>query len=237
MRDKKVLVLAEIGLAVALAAVLGFIQVMLPININGGSISLSMLPIVVVALRRGPLAGAVSGGLYGCMDLVLGKAFILHWAQVLLDYPLPYLLLGLFCGFFSTLYLRQMADKAYGKASGVALFAIFIGCLGRYAAHLTSGAIFFATYIEGMDFWVYNIIYNASYLLPSMIAVMLLTLVVLPAVHRAVPPVADAATKGAPEASSPSTASVSAPAPDPAVATSASTQGDGSAVDASAQGR
>ncbi|MDR3307697.1 MAG: energy-coupled thiamine transporter ThiT, partial [Coriobacteriales bacterium] len=53
MRNNNILVLVEVALAVALAAVLNLLAARLPINIAGGSISLSMLPIAVVALRRG----------------------------------------------------------------------------------------------------------------------------------------------------------------------------------------
>lgn len=187
MRDTKVKVLVEIALSVALSIVLGLWQIALPVNINGGSISLAMLPVIVVALRRGALAGAVAGGLYGSLDLILGKAYILHWAQVLLDYPLPYLLLGLVVGLFSMLYLKRVADEKRGHAIAIAAGAITLGVLSRYVAHVLSGAIFFAEYAEGLNPWVYSLVYNVTYMLPSFIVCLLAALIVLPALDRAVP--------------------------------------------------
>lgn len=187
MRNKKVLIIAEIALATALAAVLGLWQITLPINIAGGSISLAMLPVLVLALRRGPIPGAICGALYGSLDLIMGKAYILHWAQVLLDYPLPYLVLGLGVGLFSALYLKQMHARDFGKASLIASIAIVVGGLLRFICHTLSGVIFFASYAGDMNVWVYSLGYNATYLVPSLIITLVLALLVLPALQRAVP--------------------------------------------------
>ena len=80
--------LAEIGVAIALAAVLG--QVRLFVMPQGGSVSLEMLPIIFIAVRRGVVPGLVAGVLYGLLQLVLPGAFIYHPAQVALDYPLAF---------------------------------------------------------------------------------------------------------------------------------------------------
>ena len=100
MRNNHVIVLAECALAVALAVVLNLLVIRLPINIAGGSISLTMLPIAIVAIRRGSAAGAAAGLLFGTLDLFIGP-YMVHWVQVILDYPLPYMLFGLGVGLFS----------------------------------------------------------------------------------------------------------------------------------------
>src|SRR5664280_1675477 len=64
--------LAEVGVAVALAAVLGQLRLfMMP---QGGSVSLEALPIIFVAVRRGVVPGATAGLLYGLLQLVLPGA-------------------------------------------------------------------------------------------------------------------------------------------------------------------
>jgi len=108
-RNPRIQTLAEAALAVALAAVLNLLALRLPINIAGGSISLTMLPIAIVALRRGPLAGAAAGTLFGLLDLLM-EPFILVPAQVILDYPLPYLVFGLAVGLLMPAYQTRTAQ-------------------------------------------------------------------------------------------------------------------------------
>ncbi len=81
-------VLAEIGVAVALAAVLGQLRLFqMP---QGGSVSLEMLPIIFIAIRGGVMPALVTGLLYGLLQLILPGAFIYHPAQAALDYPLAF---------------------------------------------------------------------------------------------------------------------------------------------------
>ncbi|MDR1083168.1 MAG: energy-coupled thiamine transporter ThiT [Coriobacteriales bacterium] len=210
MRNARILVLVEVALAVALAAVLNFLQLRLPFNIAGGSISLAMLPIVVVALRRGPLAGAVAGTLFGCLDLLL-EPFVLVPVQVFLDYPAPYLLFGLGAGLFSGLYYRAVEknerhlDGAFiAKGSLIVVAAMLVGGILRLASHVLSGVFFFAEYAAdffaenpsflqagsvdaGLNVWIYSIVYNLLYIVPSVIGVLICALIVMPVLAKSVP--------------------------------------------------
>ena len=68
---------------------------------NGGSVTLgAMVPIILMALLYGPEVGFLTGFLYGLIKLILGP-YILHPLQVLFDYPLPFMALGL-AGYFKT---------------------------------------------------------------------------------------------------------------------------------------
>jgi thiamine transporter len=210
MRNVRILILVEVALAVALAAVLNALQVRLPINIAGGSINLCMLPIAVVALRRGPFAGMVAGTLFGCIDLLL-EPTILFPLQVILDYPAPYLLFGLGVGLFSDIY-RKVAEKDerhvtglfIAQSSGVIVVAVLVGGVLRLASHVLSGVLFFAEYAAdffaeypgllqagpadaGMNVWIYSTIYNLLYLVPSVVGALVCTLVVMPVLAKAVP--------------------------------------------------
>ena len=85
-------ILAEISIFVALATALSFIKIYtFP---QGGSVTAgSMVPILWLALRRGPKVGLFAATVYGLVQLVVGP-FIFHPAQVLLDYPLAFGALG-----------------------------------------------------------------------------------------------------------------------------------------------
>ncbi len=152
--------IAEAGIAIALAFVLSMIKLYhLPM---GGSVTAgSMIPILLLALRRGYKLGLVAAVLYGILQIIEG-AYIVHPAQALLDYPLAFGALGL-AGFFA-----PGAEKARGSL--IALLGIAVGIAGRFVCHFLSGVIFFSEYApEGMNPWVYSALYNGSYLIPELI--------------------------------------------------------------------
>src|SRR3712207_157304 len=118
-------VLAEAALAVALAFVLGLIKVFqMPF---GGSISLEMVPLILLALRQGPLVGIVAGTAYGVLDLAI-EPFVVHPVQVVFDYPLAFGVLGL-AGFFPP------------TVRG-AIFGTVVAVLARFLCHFVSGVAF-----------------------------------------------------------------------------------------------
>ena len=162
MKRNQVRSMTEIGMAVALSAILNFIPLWrMP---QGGSISLEMLPILIIALRWGTIPGMMAGAVYGLVQLALGP-FIVHPVQLVLDYPLPYMLVGLAGIFSNKIYL-----KTKGSTYGWLLLAVLAGGLGRFISHFLSGVIFFAQYApEGQNPWVYSAIYNVSYLLPALL--------------------------------------------------------------------
>ena len=136
---RDVRVLTEAALAIALAFVLGLIKVFqMPM---GGSISLEMIPLILLALRQGPLVGMVAGAAYGLLDLAI-EPFIVHPVQVLLDYPLAFGALGL-AGFF------QPTVRG-------AIVGTVVAVLARFICHFISGVVFFASYSpEGWNVCIY----------------------------------------------------------------------------------
>lgn len=182
MQGSRVRTLAEIGLTVALSAVLGLIGVwQMP---QGGSLSFTMLPIFVLALLRGPLVGVTAGMVYGLVDLML-EPYIFHPVQVLLDYPIAYGLCGL-AGLFAMRVSQLAAEDRYASLSWQAIIpGIVLGALGRYAAHVVSGLVFFSTYaIEaGQAPLAYSLAYN-TFVLFSAAASVLVAFAVLPPLLR-----------------------------------------------------
>ncbi|MGL5244353.1 MAG: energy-coupled thiamine transporter ThiT, partial [Sarcina sp.] len=119
--------LTTIGIAIALSTVLNMLKIYkFP---QGGGITLaSMIPLLLIAYMYGPLVGMLSGFVFGILSLFLDP-YIMHPVQVLFDYPLPYMALGV-AGFFK--------DK---KILG-AIVAIFC----RFIFHFLSGVIFFGSF-------------------------------------------------------------------------------------------
>jgi thiamine transporter len=165
---KRVMLLVEIALAAALAIVLSILKLYrFP---QGGSLSLEMVPIFYIAIVRGGVAGCTAGLLLGLGQLLFG-AYIIHPVQLILDYPLPFALLGV-GGFLSTLILIRKADGAfdYRRVVLASILVVTLGSLLRYISHVISGVIFFSEYApEGSSVLLYSIVYNAGYMVPNFI--------------------------------------------------------------------
>jgi thiamine transporter len=143
-------IIAEVVSLVALATVLSYIKIYsFP---QGGSITAgSMVPILWLAIRRGPRIGLFAAVVYGCVQLV-AEPFIYNPIQVLLDYPIAFGMLGL-----------------AGFLKNHPFIGVNVGIIGRFFAHFISGGVYFADYAPaGMNPWVYSAIYNGTYLLPEL---------------------------------------------------------------------
>lgn len=131
------------GLSISISFILSYIKLYRwP---QGGSITPgSMLPLFVFSYIFGPIPGILAGSAFGLLKLVQGP-YIVHPAQVLLDYIIAYAALG-FSGF---------ARENVG-------LGVILGGFGRFFSSFLSGVIFFASYApEGMNPIVYSIAVNA----------------------------------------------------------------------------
>ena len=169
--DFPVRLIAEIGVAVAISTVLNFIPLFkMP---QAGSVSLEMLPIFLIALRWGGKPGLMAGVVYGFIQLIVNP-YVIHPVQMLMDYPLPYMMLGI-AGFFTV-------TKGNGKKINYSKFfiALFTGGFARFIIHVLSGVIFFSSYApEGQNVWVYSAVYNGSFMIPSLILCYIILVVIL----------------------------------------------------------
>jgi thiamine transporter len=185
MRSQRTRLIVEIALTAALSAVLSMFAVRLPINFAGGTISLSMVPIFVLALRRGAVAGIVAGVVFGMADMLIEPFFVAP-AQVFLDYIVAFGAVGL-AGLGSGAYQRAL-DRSQWLALAVAVPFMVLGGTARFIAAWTSGVIFFGMNAPaGQPVWLYSIVYNLSYIVPSVIVSITAALLVLPVLERAVP--------------------------------------------------
>ena len=142
---------ASSGLMLALAVILtAFPFYRMP---NGGSVTLGgMLPLFFISFAYGPEVGMLAGFAYSLMNLVMAP-YILHPVQVLFDYPLPFMALGL-AGCFPR---HHMA----GITAAVAVRLFF---------HFLSGVVFFGSYAPaGTSIYLYSFVTNLTYLLPNLV--------------------------------------------------------------------
>lgn len=149
--------IVKISLAIALSVVLD--KITLFKMAQGGSVTPgSMIPIIIISFIYGPQVGMLSGFLFGFMNLILGGS-IVHPVQLLLDYPLAFMLIGL-SGYLKPNYKVDTTSKAKIKV----ILAVLIASLGRLLCHFLSGIIFFSEYAGEMNPYLYSLIYNGSFL-------------------------------------------------------------------------
>lgn len=173
-----VLATATGGMAIALGSVLSLIHLFkMP---QGGSVTpASMLPILFCALTFGPAWGIGIGAVYGFLQFII-EPYSVHWASIILDYPLAFGVLGL-AGFFAAPAVKRLNERnVLSRLSLVPpaqiVLGIVIGMLGRTISHVLSGVIFYASYAEGsgLNPWAYSVVYNGSYMLPEAIITIVL---------------------------------------------------------------
>lgn len=170
MEHSKTRMIAEAGVAIAIAQVLSFITLFhMP---QGGSIkAASMVPLMIFAYRWGGTRGILAGVVYGILHFLLGFKSSIHYLSIILDYLVAYGVIGV-CGYFK--------DNIVGLISG-SIVAIAL----RWFASVTSGAVVFASYApQGQNPWIYSMIYNASYMVPDGILNIVVLLFVYQGVKR-----------------------------------------------------
>ena len=165
MDKKRLLMLVEIAIFAAVGLVLD--QVSFKVWAQGGSVSLVMVPIVLIAFRWGLGAGLTTGLLIGVMQTMFG-AYIVHWFQGLLDYGIAFTVVGL-AAIVRKPVLDAAANSNKVKMTNYIIIGTVVAGFLRYAAHTTAGAVFFAEYAGDQNAWVYSIIYNGTYMLPATI--------------------------------------------------------------------
>ena len=130
---------------------------------QGGAVTLGgLIPLLLISFRYGAGVGILAGFVFGLITIIQDP-FIVHPVQVLFDYPLPYMAVGL---------------------AGIFKEKFFIGTIlafaGKFICHFISGIIFFASYApEGTSPIIYSLTVNASMIIPEMI-ICLILLKILP---------------------------------------------------------
>ncbi|MDR0897159.1 MAG: energy-coupled thiamine transporter ThiT [Oscillospiraceae bacterium] len=165
--------LATAALCLAMSFLLSYVKLFsMPL---GGSVTLaSMLPVMLFGWLYGVRKGLVVGFAYGVLQFLQGP-YIVHWAQVLLDYPIPFAMLGL-AGVF-----RRYEGKPWALPAGVLL-----ACAGRWFVHTVCGMIYYTDYTELNLFsgMIASAAYNGGYL--GVDALISMVIVAIPPVQQMV---------------------------------------------------
>jgi len=164
--------LCEIGIFAALGFIIDELQGLFFGSVfpNGGSIGFAMIAVLIIAYRRGLFPALLTGLVMGLFDIAT-KAYVIHPMQVLLDYILPYVLVG-FAGLFKPLF-----DESNNKGTKILWLVIgtIVGGLLKFVSHYLAGVVFwadpewFAWGLNSMSPYLYCFIYNIAFVGPSII--------------------------------------------------------------------
>lgn len=171
-RSDYVRTICEIGIFAAIGFVLDELQGIISkgLFINGGSIGFAMIAVIVIGYRRGWLPAILTGLIMGLLDIAT-SAYILHPAQLFLDYIFPYAFVGIGCIF------KIFFDKVKTKPLKILwlLVGITVGGLLKFVSHYLAGVIFwadpnnFAWGLTTMSPYLYCFIYNIAFIGPSIV--------------------------------------------------------------------
>ncbi len=153
--------MAEMGIAVALGVALSYLSKAIWSMPMGGTLELGIIPVLYIALKWGWRDGLIAGLALGFVTMATDWYFV-HPVQIILDYPLPGLVLGL------------AGLPVFRRGHNWWIGILTAGTL-RYICHVVSGVVFFASYAKDwhMAPLIYSLTYNAAYVVPSIAICML----------------------------------------------------------------
>jgi thiamine transporter len=175
------LFIVEVAVFSALAYLLDFLANIVNFQIwpQGGSVSIAMVPVFIMAFRWGLKGGLLSGFLLGLLQFILGYSLIVTPIQGIIDYFIAFTVVG-FAGIFAAQVKTAVNESKKGKWITYIIFGTFIGSALRYIAHFISGVAFFGSYApKGQPVVVYSLIYNGTFMLPSFILSAIVTILVI----------------------------------------------------------
>ncbi|WP_226671512.1 energy-coupled thiamine transporter ThiT [Metabacillus litoralis] len=167
--NKRLLFFIEVAMLSALAYLLDLLSGLFLKLPQGGSVSLGMIPIFIIAYRWGVKGGLLTGLLLGFLQAVLSNAYIIHPVQGFLDYYLAFTVVG-FSGIFFKTIQNNLGQNQKNVSIVYITLGVLLGSILRLIIHVIAGVTFFASYTpEGTPVVTYSIIYNSTYMIPTMI--------------------------------------------------------------------
>ncbi|ELK46049.1 energy-coupled thiamine transporter ThiT [Halobacillus sp. ACCC02827] len=169
MRNRRVLFLVEVAIFSALALLLDIIPFLsFKLWAQGGSVSLAMVPVFIIAFRWGIKGGVATGLLLGAYQILTG-AYIMTPLQTFLDYFVAFGVIGL-AGVAAKPVWNAVRKQNKKAIVGWIIVGCFVGSLLRFFGHFLAGIVFYGEFApEGQPVWLYSLVYNGGYMLPAFV--------------------------------------------------------------------
>ncbi|MRG87281.1 energy-coupled thiamine transporter ThiT [Salinibacillus xinjiangensis] len=182
--QSKVLFLVEVAIFSAFAILLDELSGFLTGRFwpQGGSVSIGMLPVLIMAFRWGLKGGLLSGLLFGGLQILLG-ASIYHPVQGFIDYFFAFTLVGV-----AGIFAKQVKDGiTNGNGTKWIIYVILGTILGgflRFLCHFIAGIVFFASFAGDQNVVIYSLVYNGGYMTLSTLFCIILLILLIPALPK-----------------------------------------------------
>ncbi|UAC48941.1 energy-coupled thiamine transporter ThiT [Bacillus aquiflavi] len=181
MKQRQTIFLVEIAVFTALAYLLDLLSGFIFSRIwpQGGSVSIAMVPIFLMAFRWGIKGGMLTGLLLGLLQVVLGWSHIYTPVQGFIDYFVAFTVVGA-AGIFASQVKNALNNQKRVKWIVFVTMGTFIGSALRFLAHFFTGIVFFGAYApKGQPVALYSLIYNGTYMLPSFILSAIIVILII----------------------------------------------------------
>lgn len=163
---RKLIVMMEIAMMAALAMGIDYLDS--GFRMGPYSFSFSMVPILILGVRRGVMAAATGGLVWSLLQIILGDAAAsaVNPVQLILDYPIAFTMLGI-------------SGLAMNKGRNMMIAYITLAIVVRYIFHFISGWVFFGIYApKGQPAWLYSLIVNGGTMIPNLIVCVLIMVLI-----------------------------------------------------------
>lgn len=161
--------LVESAVMIAIGTVLSNPPFKIDFPLGGGLTLCSMLPLVLISWRYGAGRGLIAGAAYSLIQLAFGLDNVQYAASalmgagiVLLDYIVPYTVLGL-----AGVFRGRLKDPRLGLALGIAVTFTL-----RFLCHFLTGWWIWDALWPNEFGWaapIYSIAYNGSYMAAELV--------------------------------------------------------------------
>lgn len=161
----------------ALMSALAFVLALIPFGVGFYEIELGMIPIIILAYRRGIKAGLASGFIWGILKVLSGNIFVLTPLQVFLEYLFAFALSGL-AGAACRQLQHNIHQNNRRKINLTIIWSVTLAVLSKYFIHFLAGVVFWSSYApEGMSPVIYSLVVNGSAFIMTSLANTLILLV------------------------------------------------------------
>lgn len=186
MQNKRLIMMIEASICGAMAMLLDLLPSIKITSVI--SISFAMVPIFIIALRRGVLAGILSGCVWEVLQFATGDADVLTPVQALIEYGIAFAAIGV-AGVLKNSIQNEFAHGRKSKAITLVVTSVFIGSFSRYIWHFIAGFIFWGEYApKGQSPVLYSLIVNGTTFVLTSILCSVVTGVLLSTAPRLVFP-------------------------------------------------
>lgn len=160
-----------IQIEIMMMAVFAYLLSLIPLQFSNFDISLGIIPILLISLRRNVWQGLEAGLIWGILKLLLGSAQILSPTQAFIEYLLAFTCAGL-AGIFSSAFHNKNHPLLY------VILGSLTGSLARFFWHFIAGGVFWDSYApQSINPWIFSLLINGiSGLLTALVATAILIL-------------------------------------------------------------